>query len=316
MRPYGERHRPAHDGIKRLGAAPPGVASGGLRKGMPLMDRLDAIQIFIRVVETRSFSMAARAMGVAQPTVSKQVAALETHLGAQLLRRSSRGLTLTEAGQDFYESAVRLLSDLEAAEARIGRGQVSPSGHVRVALSAGFGRMFIVPRLPDFYARYPDISVDIDVSERHVNLLEEGIDVAIRIGNLRDSSLVARRIGSCAAVTIATPGYLARRGEPRVPSDLDRHDCVVFMFHGAQRPWQFKGPSGPLAVEPKGILRSNDAEHIRAGVLAGLGVGHNVSWLFAPEIASGAVQRIPTTMRRTASRSAPSMPEASGSPAK
>jgi LysR family transcriptional regulator for bpeEF and oprC len=256
------------------------------------MDRLDAIQIFVRVVETRSFSKAAHAMGVAQPTASKQVAALEAHLGAQLLRRSSRGFTLTEAGQDFYESAVRFLSDLEAAESRIGRGQVSPSGHVRVSLSAGFGRMFIVPKLPDFHARHPDITVDIDVSERHVNLLEEGIDVAIRIGNLRDSSLVARRIGSCEAITVATPDYLARRGEPLVPTDLARHDCVVFMFHGAQRPWHFKGPSGPFTVEPRAILRSNDAEHIRAGVLAGLGIGHNVSWLFAPEIASGAVRRV------------------------
>jgi LysR family transcriptional regulator, regulator for bpeEF and oprC len=187
---------------------------------------------------------------------------------------------------------VHLLNDLDAAESRIGRGQASPSGLVRVALSAGFGRMYVVPKLPDFYVRYPDITVDIDVSERHANLLGEGIDVAIRIGKLRDSSFVARRIGSCEAATVATPGYLQGRGEPLVPSDLDQHDCVVFTFHGAQRPWQFKGPSGSLAFEPKGILQSNDAEHIRAGVLAGLGIGHNASWLFALEISSGAVRRV------------------------
>jgi LysR family transcriptional regulator for bpeEF and oprC len=256
------------------------------------MDRLDAIQIFVKVVETGSFSMAARSIGVAQSTVSKQIAALETRLGAQLLRRTPKGLNVTEAGQDFYEAAIRLLDDLDTAESRIGHRQASPSGVVRVALSAGFGRIYLVPKLADFYARYPEINVDIIVSERHVNLLEEGIDVAIRIGSLRDSSYVARRIGNCEAATVAAPAYLARRGEPLAPRDLDQHDCVVFTFHGEPHPWHFKDPSGPLAIEPKGLLRCNDAEYIRAGVLAGLGIGHNASWLFAPEISSGAVRRL------------------------
>jgi len=256
------------------------------------MDRLDVMQLFVRVADSGSFSKAARAAGIVQPTVSKQIAALETRLGAQLLRRTSRGLSLTSAGQDFYESAVRLLAELEAAESRIGHGQVAPSGRVRVALSPALGRMYVVPHLPEFFARFPDVSVDFDISERHVNLTEEGIDVAIRIGRLADSALSSRRIGSVEAVTVASPAYLARHGEPATLSDLERHACVTFMFHGAPYTWQFEGPSGPVAFEPKGPVRTNDAEHIRAAVIAGLGIGHAASWLFAKELASGALKPI------------------------
>jgi LysR family transcriptional regulator for bpeEF and oprC len=256
------------------------------------MDRLDAMRMLVRVVETGSFSSVAREYSVVQSTVSKQIAALETRLGAQLLRRTSRGLSLTEAGQQFYETAVRVLADLEAAESSIGRGQVTPTGLVRAALSPGIGRMYVVPRLPQFFAQYPDVAVDIVVSERYVSLVEEGIDVAVRIGKLADSTLIARRIGTIEAVTVAAPAYLERCGEPLSPRDLDQHACVAFMFNGEQRSWGFKCPSGPVAIEPKAVLRSNDAENVRAGVLAGIGVGHNPSWLFAAELASGAVRRV------------------------
>jgi len=256
------------------------------------MDRLDVMRLFVRVVETGSFSKTARAAGIAQPTASKQIAALEARLGAQLLRRTSRGLSLTAAGQDFYESAVRLIGDLDAAEARIGRGQISPSGRVRVAMSAGFGRMYVVPRLPDFFKTFPDVTLDLDISERHVNLIEDGIDVAIRIGSLSDSALMARKIGNMEVATVATPLYLKQRGIPKTPQDLENHAGVTFLFHGAPFVWKFKGPSGPITVVPKDSVRSNDAEHIRAAVLAGIGIGHNASWLYAPDIASGALTQI------------------------
>ena len=150
------------------------------------MDRLDAIKIFVRVVESGSFSAVARELGVGQPAVSKQVANLETYLGAQLLMRTSRNLSLTESGRDFYESASRLISDLEAAESRVGRGQASPAGVVRVTAAHAFSRQYVVPRLPEFLARYPDVSVEMLVSERTSNLVEEGIDLAIRNGALAD----------------------------------------------------------------------------------------------------------------------------------
>jgi LysR family transcriptional regulator, regulator for bpeEF and oprC len=235
------------------------------------MDRLNAMQLFARVVESGSFSKAARAEGVVQPTVSKQIAALEDHLGAQLLNRTSRGISLTAAGQDFYDSAVRLLDELDEAEARVGRGQIAPSGLVRVATSAAIGRMYLVPHLPDFFARYPDIRLDFDVSERHVSLIEDGVDVALRIGNLADS----------------TPVYLDRFGEPKTPAELAGHACIGFIFQGAPQAWRFNGPVGPIVLEPHGAFRSNDAEHIRAAVLAGVGIGHNASWLYAPAIGAG-----------------------------
>jgi len=258
------------------------------------MDRLDVMRLFLRVADSGSFSKAARAAGIVQPTVSKQIAALEARLGAQLLRRTSRGLSLTGAGQDFYDSSVRLLGDLDAAESRIGRGQVAPSGLVRVALSAGLGRMYVVPRLPDFFAQFPDVAIDLDISERHVNLIEEGIDVAIRIGHLADSTLVARRIGSMTMSTVASPAYLERFGTPATPDDLARHAAVPFMYQGAPRPWEFNGPDGVMTLVPKGPVQTNDAEHIRATVLAGLGIAHSAGWLFAADIASGAVTHILT----------------------
>ncbi|MDB6144392.1 MAG: hypothetical protein JWP80_3436 [Pseudomonas sp.] len=256
------------------------------------MDRLDVLQLFVRVADTGSFSKTALAAGVSQPTVSKQIAALEERLGAQLLRRTSRGLSLTSAGQDYYESAVRLLDDVAVAESRIGHGQIAPSGLVRVAMSPGIGRFYVIPRLPEFFARYPDVSIDLDISERHVNLIEDGIDVALRIGNLSDSSLMARRIGGVEYGTVASPAYLEAHGTPTVPSDLEQHQAVAYIFRGAPKVWEFKGPEGSQTVVPKARVRSNDAEHLRASVLAGLGIAHNLTWLFAQDIARGTVIRV------------------------
>lgn len=256
------------------------------------MDRLDVMQLFVRIAETGSFSKAARAAGIGQPTASKHIAALEERLGVQLLQRSSRGLGLTDAGQAYYQLAVRLLGEFDAGESAVGRGQTCPSGIVRVALSPGFGRMYVVPHLPALFGRYPDLSVDINVSERHVNLIEDGVDVAIRIGFLADSTLLARRIGSMEAVTVASPDYLKVFGEPATPADLANHAAVTFMFRGAPRPWEFNGPAGPITIQPNGRVRTNDAEHIRAAVRAGLGIAHNAGWLFAGDIASGAVRSL------------------------
>ena len=231
-------------------------------------------------------------LGVVQPTVSKQIALLEDRLGARLLNRSSRGLSLTAAGQDYYESAVRLIAEFEEADARIGRGQAAPAGMIRVASSAGLGRMYLLPRLPEFFARYPEVSIDFDVSERFISLIEDGIDIALRIGHLSDSTLVARRIGSVSVATVATAAYLERFGNPRTPADLANHDCVGFVHRGALVNWGFNGPAGLITVEPKGRVRSNDGEHVRAAVLAGIGIGHNPSWLYAPELTSGKVRAV------------------------
>ncbi|HTI82040.1 MAG TPA: LysR family transcriptional regulator [Acetobacteraceae bacterium] len=256
------------------------------------MDQIAAMRMFVRVVESGSFSAVARTTGVGQPAVSKQISALETHLGAQLLRRTSRSLSLTEAGQDFYESAVRLIDDLEAAESRVGRGQSAPSGLVRVTVAPVFGRLLVVPRLPAFFARYPDIAVETIVTDRSVNLVEEGVDLAIHNGALVDSTAVVRRIAMTPVVTVASPDYLAAHGEPSAPSELEGHSCVIFAPQGAPRAWGFKGKFGEFEYRPHGRFRTNDADQIRAGVLSGLGLAHAPGWLFAREIASGQVRRV------------------------
>jgi DNA-binding transcriptional LysR family regulator len=257
------------------------------------MDRLDAIKIFVRVVESGSFSAVARELGVGQPAVSKQVASLEAHLGAQLLMRTSRNLSLTEAGRDFYESVSRLIGDLDAAESRVGRGQASPAGLVRVTAAHAFSRHYVVPRLPEFLAKYPDISVEMLVSERTSNLVEEGIDVAIRNGALADSSLVARKIGSSPVVLVASTGYLEQHGEPLKPSDCDNHDGVLFVSQDGPRPWKLGGRRlGPVSYQPRSRFRANEGEQMREAVLAGLGIAQVPLWLFQHDLAAGSVKRV------------------------
>ena len=256
------------------------------------MDQLEAIRMFVRVVDSGSFSAVAREAGVGQPAVSKQIAALEARLGAQLLRRTSRSLSVTEAGQDFYESAVRVVDDLETAVSRIGRGQTAPSGLIRVTVAPVFGRLHVLPSLGEFFARFPHIVVEVVVTDRAVDLVQEGIDVAIHNGPLTDSTVVARTIAATPVVTVATPEYLKRHGEPKSPGGLDGHECITFVSGGAARPWRFKAKFGEIVHQPKGRLRTNDAEQIRAAVLAGLGVAHTPGWLFTREIASGDVRRM------------------------
>jgi DNA-binding transcriptional LysR family regulator len=256
------------------------------------MDRLDTMRMFVRVVESGSFSGAAREMGVGQPAVSKQIASLERHLGAQLLLRTSRSLVVTDAGRDFFESAAKLIADLDAAESRVGRGLRSPSGLVRVSAAPSFGALCIVPRLPEFFRRYPDVSVELLVSDRSARLIEEGIDVGIRIGELPESSLLARKIGTTEVVVVASPAYLKAGGEPSSPGDLKRHACIVFASQTGPRPWRFEGKGKPFSLLPERSFRTNSGEEIRAAVLAGLGIAQVPYWLCARDLDAGAMKRI------------------------
>lgn len=266
------------------------------------MDRLEGMKTFVRVVESGSFSAVAREMGVGQPTVSKQIAALERRLGAQLLLRTSRKVSLTEAGRDFFESAAKMVADLEAAESRVGRGLRSPAGRVRVSVAPSFGALYIVPRLPEFFRRYPDVSVEVLVSERSANLIEDGIDVAIRNGELTESSLIARKIGSTPVVVIASPGYLDEHGEPTKPDDLDGHRCIVFSSQTGPRPWLFTGRERQVSYLPDGRFRTNDGEQIRVAVLAGVGLAQVPYWLCARDLEEGSLRRV---LRRFEPRALP-----------
>jgi len=256
------------------------------------MDKLDAMRMFVRVVESGSFSQAARDLNVSQPTVSKQLAALEARLGTQLLARNSRALAVTPAGQDYYEATVRILQDLDFVEERVLEGQSTPSGLVRVTLSPAFGRMFVIPRLSDFRNRFPDVAIEMEVSGRHVDLVEEGMDVAIRIGRLSDSALVARRIGDMRMITLASAGYLAQHGTPQTLDELRTHQRISYVYQGDIIGWGFHVDGRQVTVDGGAAFRTNDAEHVRGAVLAGLGIAHHASWLFTDVLASGEVVRI------------------------
>jgi LysR family transcriptional regulator, regulator for bpeEF and oprC len=256
------------------------------------MDRLEAMRLFTRIVESGSFSAVARQSEVSQPTVSKHIAGLETHLGVKLVHRNSRTLRLTEEGQAYYQASVRILTEIDLLESDLRGGQGRPAGSLSVTLSAGFGRLHLVPLIPAFHVLYPNITVEVVVSDRFVDLIEEGIDVALRIGHLPDSALVARLIGSSPRATFAAAEYIERAGQPGTPADLDRHQCVAFTFQRRIREWTFNTPAGRIIYRPVSAFRANDAENVRAAVLAGMGICQTPRWLFAAELRSGEVKEI------------------------
>jgi LysR family transcriptional regulator, regulator for bpeEF and oprC len=262
------------------------------------VDRLDTIQTYVRVVECGSFSAAARELRVGQSAVSKQIAALEAWLGTELIWRSSRTLTMTEVGKEFYESSIRLLEDFEAATSRVQRGHAAPKGLIRLMASPTFSRHFIAPRMPEFLALYPDITLELVVSNTPTNLIEDGIDISIHGFELSDSNLIVKKIAETSIVTVATPTYLEKHGVPKRPSELDRHFGVIFLQQGTPREWLFEDNYGRSLYLPKSRFRTNDGEHIRTAVLAHLGMTNAPAWQFAREIASGAVCRILTKYER------------------
>ena len=254
------------------------------------MDRLDAMRLFVRLVECGSFSVVGREEGIGQPAVSKQIAALEKHLGAQLVLRTSRQVVITEAGQAFYESAKQLVQDFDAVESSIGERQQSPRGLVRLSTAPGHGRLCITPLLAEFFRQYPEVAIELSASELPIDLVGEGVDLAVRHGRLLDSSLTARKLSDTDLVLAASPGYLAAKGVPTRLSDLDQHACIVFARSRERRPWQLKVDKETVFYIPHGALFTGDAEHVRAAVLSGLGIAQAPLWLLAQEIASGQVQ--------------------------
>jgi DNA-binding transcriptional LysR family regulator len=254
------------------------------------MDRLDAMKLFVRLVECGSFSAVGREANIGQPAVSKQIAALEQHLGTQLVLRTSRQVVITESGQALYDAARPLLDHYDAVESSVGIRQRSPRGLIKINTAPGHGRLCITPLLPAFFKRYPDIVVDVSASERQVDLVGEGVDLAVRHGRLVDSSLTARHLTETEFVLAASPAYLAERGTPRRLSDMDKHTCVVFARGGERRPWALKKGQEATAYVPHGSLMTGDAEHIRAAVLHGVGIAQVPFWLLASEIRSGAVE--------------------------
>jgi DNA-binding transcriptional LysR family regulator len=262
------------------------------------MDRLQAMQTLVRVVELGSFSAAAREAGSTQSAVSKQVAALEALLGAQLLARSTRALKLTEAGERYVEQARRLVAEVAEAESELRAGEHRLQGWLRVAASGTFGRMRLMPLVQRFLAAHPGVKIDLRLDDGYIDLIEQGIDIAVRIGEQPDSGLVSRRIGTVRRAVVARRGYFEQRGlaPPRVPADLQQHDCIVYSELRSGPVWSFEAeagadapPGSTASVRVAGSLRTNSGEAVREAVLAGMGLAYAPDWLFAPELARGEV---------------------------
>jgi len=263
------------------------------------VDKFDAMQMFIRVIEKGSFSAVAKERGMGQPAISKQISALEDELGTELLHRTSRSIALTEAGRDFYESALRILDDFENATSRIGRGQTAPKGLIRVTVPPTFARLHMVSKLPAFFAAYPDMAVEMGASESPTTIIEDGFDLAIHSGDLPDSSLVARRFAQTVIILVATPQYLTRHGSPESPGDLSRFRSIVFVERGSVQPWTFGSGRDAKRVIPTGVFRTSDIEQMRMGVLEHLGIAQAPAWLFAAELREGTVVRLLNSYERT-----------------
>ena len=256
------------------------------------MDLLAAFRIFVRVAEAGSFSAVAREVGATQPAVSRQVAALEEHLGARLIQRTTRSLTLTEDGRDLLGHARRVLDCVEEAEAAVGRRQRAPAGLVRLATPASFGRLHVAPRMRRLLDRYPELSIELHMSDTVSDLVADGIDLAIRGGPVTEASLIARRIGSSARHVFASGDYLERHGEPAHPRDLAGHSCIVFLNSANPHEWSFNGPDGAVAVPVDGRFRTDSSEALREAVLAGVGIALFSAWAFPEELASGQVRTV------------------------
>jgi len=257
------------------------------------MDRLAAMETFVYVVETGSFSAAARRLNIGQPAVSKAIAQLESRLAVRLLLRSTRGLTPTEAGLAFFERSKRAIEEADEAD-NAARGAASGlTGNLRICAAVTFGRIHIVPHLGPFLDQNPDLNIDLLLDDRNLNLVEEGVDIALRMGALSDSGLTARKIAKCRRVVLGTPAYFEKHGEPACPADLCKHQAVIYALGGGAN-WQFRNASEEQSVIISGRIRVSAAEGLREAVLAHLGLTMASEWMFAPELASGAVREVMT----------------------
>lgn len=251
------------------------------------MDRLLWMHCYARAVETGSFSAVARELAIGQPNVSRHIASLEAHLGTRLLHRSTRKLTLTPEGERYYTEVRRALDAIAEAESTA-RGEQKPAGLLRVACPTALARFKLMPLVKPFLARYPAIELDLQVADRKIDLIEEGVDVAVRVGELRDSALKARKLGTARRICVASPGYLVERGTPQTPEDLRAHNCILYSLLATGSLWPFEAQP----VEVRGNFKVNSPEAVRSAVLDGLGIGLMPCWLFDDALARGEVVQL------------------------
>ena len=251
------------------------------------MDRLDAMRAFVRVVELGSFSKVGVELRVKQSTVSKWVAALEERFGVQLIERTSRAQRVTEAGQVFYERARQILASYEDVEAQLMRSSVGLRGRLRVSVPVVFGQLFVASHAADFAAELPELELALIFDDRYVRLVDEGFDVAIRVGTPQDSSLLQRKLASTPRFVVAAPSYLARAGVPTTPQELRGHQCLSHIGLGARSVWPFVRGGRTIKVSVGGRLAANNSAAVRLMARRGLGVARLASWLVREDLERG-----------------------------
>lgn len=264
--------------------------------GVDTADLLSGMVIYAAVVEMGSFTSGAERLGMSKSSVSKAITRLEDRLGVRLFNRTTRKLAITEAGQEFYNRCQRILADVEDAELTLSSHQVSPKGVLRITAPLSFGVRHLSATLPDFMARYPDVQVELSLTDRTVDLLDEGFDLAVRIGQLADSSLIARRISPCRVALVASPAYLAARGTPETPAELTAHDCLIYTYTQQPRDWSFVGEAETTQVKVSGPLAANNGDALHQAALAGLGIARVPTFICWQALASGElVELLPGT---------------------
>jgi len=264
------------------------------------MDVMHSMAVFRRVVEAKNFSAVARETNMSQSTVSKHIAALEERLDTKLINRSTRSLTLTEAGKEYYHHCIRILNDFQEAEASIGKGKIKPTGTLRISTSASFGRTCMLPHLDEFFATYPDIDVDLLFDDHYVDLVKQGVDLAIRIGPLADSSLIARKIGTSKRVIVASPDYLVKHGRPKKPSDLEKHECLFYSLQKSPDLWYFNSTQeGDESIRVNGRFKASSPDAICDAAAEGLGIAVISEWNARQYIKSGRLKTILPDYRPT-----------------
>ncbi len=257
------------------------------------MDNLTDVAVFVRVVERGSFTLAADDLALSRAVVSKYLSRLEERLGARLLHRTTRRLSLTEAGAALFEASRGALERIEEAEAAVAQFQAEPRGRLRVSAPMSFGILHLGPAIADFARANPKVTLDMRLDDRFVNLVEEGIDVAVRIGVLTDSSLVARKLASTRAIACAAPSYLAEFGEPETPEDLAGHNCLVYSYLSTANVWRFTAPDGrELPVAINGSFRVNNGIVLAEAAVAGHGILMTPSFYVAPLVRDGRLKQI------------------------
>jgi len=256
------------------------------------MDRLQAMKVFTSVVEAGAFSRAAEQLHLSTTATSRLVADLEKHLGTRLLQRTTRRLSLTETGSHYYERCRQILADVEAAESLAAAAEAQVRGVLRLSLPHSFGLAYVAPLLPDFCARNPAMQLEVAFSDRFVDLVEEGIDMAVRIAHELDTHLVARPIAPVRLVACAAPAYLAAQGVPATPDDLRRHRCLTYSYAADGNAWRFLREGRVETVQIKGHLRANSGEMIRLAALAGLGIAMQPTFLIGADLRAGRLARV------------------------